>query len=141
MIHNEVIMMTLINSFSELEAAEKEKMARINPVYLDWCRIFNKEPNDNKFKTFASNYITMEAHAIYTGERMQFNEWYDCTEEEYKNIVAEREKAKEEEAAAAAAKAAQEEQERIDSRRRAERDAKIATEEARLRNIAGKPFV
>ena len=35
-------------------------MARVHPVYLDWCRKFSKEPNDSRFATFASNYIKQE---------------------------------------------------------------------------------
>ena len=108
-------------------------MARIRQVYNDWCGIFNKEPSDARFETFASNYITMEAYAIKSGERMQFNEWYDCTAEEYNSIMSEQERVK-----------AESEQAKVNAERdreQAEREAKIAAEEARLREIAGESIL
>ena len=61
-------------------------MARVRALYLDWCRIFSKEPNDSRFATF-------EAFAIKTGDRMQFNEWYNRIFREKENAKSREEKA------------------------------------------------
>ena len=101
----------------------------------------------------------MEAFAIKTGDRMQFNEWYDCTETEYNRIFREKENAnaREEKAEAeSVAKAAEEARlaaealnlenearQRLaekEAKEGAERAARIAAEEARLRDIAGKHY-
>ena len=56
----EIKQRSLLASRLELQTAERERMARVHALYLDWCRIFSKEPNDSLFATFASNYIKQE---------------------------------------------------------------------------------
>ena len=100
----------------------------------------------------------MEAFAIKTGDRMQFNEWYDCTETEYNRIFREKNAKAREKKAEAESVAKAEEEARLaaealnlenEARQRlaekeakegAERAARIAAEEARLRDIAGKHY-
>ena len=135
----EIKQRSLLASRLELQTAERERMARVHPVYLDWCRIFSKEPNDSRFATFASNYIKMEAFAIKTGDRMQFNEWYDCTETEYNRIFREKENAnaREEKAEAeSVAKAAEEARLAAETVANAAEEARLAAEALNLENEA-----
>ena len=72
---------------------EKEWLAFTLSILTGWCRKFSKEPNDSRFATFASNYMKMEAFAIKTGDRMQFNEWYNRIFREKENAKSREEKA------------------------------------------------
>lgn len=55
----------------------------LRAAYSEWCDIFKKEIDENRFLTFSSNFQLMKAIANDRGEPMKLNQWYDCTEEEY----------------------------------------------------------
>jgi hypothetical protein len=63
--------------------AEEDENSRVRPIYADWCRNYGKEVDDTRFPIFRSNFIFMEATAKESGNPLQLNEWYDCSEEEY----------------------------------------------------------
>jgi hypothetical protein len=52
-------------------------------IYDEWCEAYGKEPDEDRFVTFAENYARIEAWAEETGEEATLNEFADCTEEEY----------------------------------------------------------
>jgi hypothetical protein len=88
------------------EAEERENAERVHSVYLEWCEVYGKEMNEDRFGTFLFNFLAMEAHAAETGKTMVLNQWYDCTEEEHKIALEAEAKEKAEEEARVAAKAA-----------------------------------
>lgn len=114
----------------EIEPDNIAREARIRSAYLDWCKEFGKEQDEERFKVFSDNFLTMEKFAKETGKEMSLNQYADCTEEEYKaataadakkeqeakkaaeeaNKKAKEAKAKEEESKMKAAKAKQEEE-------------------------------
>ena len=118
-------------------------MARVHPVYLDWCRIFSKEPNDSRFATFASNYIKQENAKAREGDKAEAESVAKAEEEA--RLAAEAVANAEEEArlAAEALNLENEARQRLaekEAKEGAERAARIAAEEARLRDIAGKHY-
>lgn len=88
------------------EAEERDQAKRVHAVYSEWCEVYGKEENDERFETFLYNFNAMEAHADATGKTMVLNQWYDCTEEEHKLAIEAQEKAKAEEESKVAARAA-----------------------------------
>lgn len=139
-----------LNSVEELEAAIDEmegiaddggeveniaREARVRSAYLGWCKEYRKQPDESRFPTFSSNFLEMEAFAKEAGKEMALNEYADCTEEEYRKLMAASEQAeqaardrmaqKEAERQAAAEKKA--EAEKLAAKQRAE-EAKIAAE-------------
>ena len=73
----------LLESRHQLEATDREKVARVYSIYIEWCTVYGKMAHDSKFRVFLHNFLTMESMAIAAGKTVQLNEWYDCTEEEY----------------------------------------------------------
>ena len=113
-------------------------MARVHPVYLDWCRKFSKEPNDSRFATFASNYIKQE-NAKAREDKAEAESVAKAREEA--RFAAEAVANAEEEAEALNLE--NEARQRLaekEAKEGAERAARIAAEEARLRDIAGKHY-
>jgi len=56
-------------------------------AYVQWCKKYNKTPNETRFVTFASNYLIMEDYARENNKEMILNRYADCTEEEYIAIM------------------------------------------------------
>ena len=67
----------------ELDPTNLSREARIRAAYLDWCKEYGKEPDEERFPTFSSNFLVMESYAQENGKDMQLNKYADCTEEEY----------------------------------------------------------
>lgn len=61
--------------------------ARIRSAYLEWCKSNGKEPDESRFPTFSSNFLTMEKFAASNGKEMVLNKYADCTQEEYLALV------------------------------------------------------
>lgn len=57
--------------------------ARIRSAYLQWCKDYDKEPDEARFPTFSSNFLAMEEYAGEAGKEMSLNAYADMTEEEY----------------------------------------------------------
>jgi len=57
--------------------------ARIRSAYLQWCKDNEKEPDEDRFPTFSSNFLAMEEYAAEAGKEMSLNAYADMTEEEY----------------------------------------------------------
>jgi hypothetical protein len=109
----------IIQARMQKEAAEREKVARVHSVYLEWCEVYGKDVDDSRFKIFLFNFNAMKAHEAATGKTLVLNQWYDCTEEEHKLALEAETKVKADEEARVAAKAAALEM--------AEEQAKLAT--------------
>ncbi len=62
-------------------------MAGIHPIYLEWCTLFGKDVDEYRFKVFLSNFLIMEFHALETGESLELNQWFDCTEQECRDYI------------------------------------------------------
>jgi hypothetical protein len=61
--------------------------ARIRSAYLEWCKSNGKEPDESRFPTFSSNFLTMEKFSATSGKEMVLNMYADCTQEEYVALV------------------------------------------------------
>lgn len=61
--------------------------ARIRSAYLEWCKSNGKEPDESRFPTFSSNFLTMETFSASNGKEMVLNKYADCTQEEYQALV------------------------------------------------------
>ena len=100
----------------EMDDGDLAREARVRAAYMDWCKDFNKESDETRFKQFFKNFLEMEDFSKDTGKEMVLNEFADFTEEEYmamqngETVAAEEKKEDDEKAAAeaAAAKAAAE---------------------------------
>jgi hypothetical protein len=57
--------------------------ARIRSAYIQWCKDYEKEPDESRFPTFSSNFLAMEEYASESGKEMSLNSYADMTEEEY----------------------------------------------------------
>merc|ERR1712157_339545 len=70
----------------DLDTTARE--ARVRAAYLDWCKEYNKDPDDDgKFVTFKGNYLKMENYAKENGVMMKLNQYADLTEEEYEEFL------------------------------------------------------
>lgn len=67
----------------ELEPENLAREARVRSAYLEWCKEYEKDPDETRFTQFSSNYLQMEEYAQESGKAMLLNEYADCTEEEY----------------------------------------------------------
>ena len=137
----------------ELAQENLSREARVRAAYMEWCKDFGKETDEERFATFSSNYLAMEQYAQENGKSMQLNKYADCTEEEYIALTSgvkevedtkAAEEAKEiaakeiaEEKAAAEAKKAEEEAAKKEAAAKAEAEAKKA-EEAAEKEAAAK---
>ena len=61
--------------------------ARIRSAYLEWCKSNGKDPDESRFPTFSSNFLTMEKFAAANGKEMVLNKYADCTQDEYQALV------------------------------------------------------
>jgi hypothetical protein len=94
---------------AELVPDNLSREARVRSAYLDWCKTYGKETDEERYLSFSSNYLAMETYAKESGKEMTLNEYADYTEEEYMKLSqgssdeedAAKAKAAEEEAAAA----------------------------------------
>jgi hypothetical protein len=73
---------------SDESEPSEDKMAQVRTVYLQWCEVYGKEVNEERFHIFSSNFLSMKAYADKTDEPLQFHKWFDCTEEEYIALTA-----------------------------------------------------
>ena len=72
----------------ELEdGGEISREARVRSAYLEWCKDYDKEPDEGRFPQFSSNYLAMETYAKENDKEMTLNKFADCTEEEYIQIT------------------------------------------------------
>lgn len=60
---------------------------RVRAAYMDWCKEYGKQPDENRFPTFSSNFLAMEEYANENGREMVLNKYADCTEEEYRQLT------------------------------------------------------
>ncbi len=67
----------------ELDPTNISREARVRSAYLEWCKEYGKDVDEERFPTFSSNYLAMEEYAKENGKTMQLNMYADCTEEEY----------------------------------------------------------
>jgi len=70
----------------ELESDNLAREARIRSAYLNWCKDYNKEPDESRYPVFANNFLVMEEYATQAGKEMTLNQYADCTEEEYQAL-------------------------------------------------------
>jgi hypothetical protein len=70
-------------------------MANVRSIYLEWCKLYDKEIDEFRFQTFKSNFLMMESHAMEHGKTLELSQWYDCTEQECKEQISEHLKQKE----------------------------------------------
>ncbi len=63
------------------------KEARIRSAYSEWCKKYNKRPDETRFATFSLNYLFMEDYARENNKEMILNRFADCTEDEYISIM------------------------------------------------------
>ena len=70
-------------------------MANVRSIYLEWCKLYDKEIDESRFHTFKSNFLMMESHAMEHGKTLELSQWYDCTEQECKEKINEHQKKKE----------------------------------------------
>ena len=71
----------------ELDTGDLAREARVRSAYLDWCKENGKEADESRFPTFSANYLEMEEYAKESGKEMLLNDYADCTEEEYTNLM------------------------------------------------------
>ena len=64
-------------------ADDPETRRRVRAAYSNWCRTYNKEPDEGRFPKFKSNYVIMEKLAREQGREVKLNEFADCTPDEY----------------------------------------------------------
>jgi hypothetical protein len=57
--------------------------ARIRDAYLNWCKKFNKEPDESRFPCFSQNFLFMEQYTKTTGKEMALNMYADFSKDEY----------------------------------------------------------
>ncbi len=69
----------------QFEAHPTEVVERVREIYYQWCNVYNKDVDADRFKEFTTNFLYMEALANESGDVIEINKWYDCTEEEYNN--------------------------------------------------------
>ena len=67
----------------EVEQDNLAREARIRAAYLDWCKKYKKEPEEERFKVFSENFLVMEKYAKDMGKEMNLNQYADMTEKEY----------------------------------------------------------
>lgn len=65
-------------------ADDPDTRRRVRAAYSNWCRMYNKEPDEGRFPKFKSNYLIMERMAMEQGREVTLNEFADCTPEEYR---------------------------------------------------------
>jgi hypothetical protein len=70
----------------ELEAENLSREARVRSAYLDWCKQYDKQPEEDRFPIFSSNYLAMEDYAKTSGKEVTLNAYADRTEEEYEKL-------------------------------------------------------
>ncbi len=61
--------------------------ARVRSAYLDWCKEYERKPDEARFPTFSSNFLAMEEYAEENKREMVLNKYADCTEEEYRKLT------------------------------------------------------
>ncbi len=69
----------------QFEAHPTEVVERVREIYYQWCNVYSKDVDADRFKVFTTNFLYMEALANESGDVIEINKWYDCTEEEYNN--------------------------------------------------------
>jgi len=67
----------------EMDDGDLAREARVRSAYMDWCKDFDKESDETRFKQFFNNFLEMEDFSIETGKEMILNEFADFTEAEY----------------------------------------------------------
>eukprot|EP00977_Amphora_coffeiformis_P004059 scaffold806_cov142-Amphora_coffeaeformis.AAC.2 len=50
----------------EVEQDNLAREARVRAAYLDWCKQYKKEPQEDRFKVFSENFLVMEKYAKET---------------------------------------------------------------------------
>jgi hypothetical protein len=60
---------------------------RIRIAYTEWCGVFGKEPEEDRFKVFESHYTSIEKHCEQTGKKMKLNAYADFTADEYARLM------------------------------------------------------
>lgn len=63
---------------------DPEVRKRVRSAYSNWCKEYNKEPDEGRFPRFKSNYLKMEQVAWEQGREITLNEFADCSPEEYR---------------------------------------------------------
>lgn len=61
--------------------------ARVRSAYLNWCKEYERKPDEARFPTFSSNFLAMEEYAEENNREMVLNKYADCTEEEYRKLT------------------------------------------------------
>jgi hypothetical protein len=65
---------------------EDESEGRWDPIrriYSDWCKQYEKEPDESRYPTFSTNFLALAQHCSNTGTEITLNEYADCTQDEY----------------------------------------------------------
>ena len=120
------------------EKVQRKRMAHVKTIYHQWCNVYDKQADESRFRLFSSNFLSMEALANKRGKSIQLNKYYDLTEVEYRDAIAEESSIVEEEARVAAeeeeeARVAEEEEEKSRVEAEEEEEARVeAEEEARI---------
>lgn len=70
----------------ELEGENLSREARVRSAYLDWCKQYDKKPDEDRFPIFSFNYMAMEDYAKSSGKEVTLNAYADRTEEEYEKL-------------------------------------------------------
>ena len=124
----------------ELDPTNISREARVRSAYMEWCKEYGKEVDEERFQTFSSNYLAMEEYSKENGKTMQLNMYADCTEEEYTALtsgsVNGSAASEVEEISAADAEAATKAKEEADAKAKADAEAKAAAAEAKAKEEA-----
>lgn len=71
----------------ELDATNISREARIRSAYIEWCKEYNKTPDESRYPNFSSNFLALEEYARVNKKEITLNKYADCTEEEYISIT------------------------------------------------------
>jgi dTMP kinase len=91
-----------------MEGDNLAREARVRSAYLDWCKTYDKSPDESRFSQFYENFLEMEEYAKASGKEMVLNEYADYTKEEYEKLQSSVEEEREAESAKKAEEAAAE---------------------------------
>jgi Cathepsin propeptide inhibitor domain (I29) len=73
-------MPTLSSPFSpppSVSSSSPSAEDRIREIYQNWCKYYNKLPNERRLQTFADNLVILEKHYRDTGEQLTLNQYAD----------------------------------------------------------------
>lgn len=67
----------------EPEPDNLAREARVREAYFKWCTLWNKNPDESRFRSFSNNFLLMEQYAKESSKEMTLNQYADFTKQEY----------------------------------------------------------